>query len=64
VNLQERVTLPTTLLLIISITLLFNTRSQVAWLLSVTILISLIFYSFSKSDSSIFRIYSFTFSTS
>ena len=43
VNLQEKVTLPTALLLTISIILLFNTRSQVAWLLSVTILISLIF---------------------
>ena len=43
VNLQEKVTFPTALLLIISITLLFNTRSQVAWLLLVTILISLIF---------------------
>ena len=43
VNLQEKVTFPTALLLIISITLLFNTRSQVAWLLLVAILISLIF---------------------
>jgi hypothetical protein len=43
VNVQEKITLPSALLLIISITLLFNTRSQVAWLLSVTILISLIF---------------------
>jgi hypothetical protein len=43
VSVQEKITLPSALLLIISITLLFNTRSQVAWLLSVTILISLIF---------------------
>jgi hypothetical protein len=43
VNLQEKVMVPTALLLIISIILLFNTRFQVAWLLSVTILISLIF---------------------
>ena len=43
VNLQEKVTLPIALLLTISITLLFNTRPQVAWLLTVTILISFIF---------------------
>jgi hypothetical protein len=42
-NLKEKVIVPTALLLIISIILLFNTRFQVAWLLSVTILISLIF---------------------
>ena len=43
VNLQEKVTLPTALLLTISITLLFNTRPQVAWVLTVTILFFLIF---------------------
>ena len=43
VNLQEKVTLPIALLLTVSITLLFNTRPQVAWLLIFTILISLIF---------------------
>jgi len=43
VNLQEKVTLPIALLLTISITLLFNTRPQVGWVLMVTILVSLIF---------------------
>ena len=43
VNLQEKVTLPIALLLTISITLLFNTRPQVGWLLMVTILVSPIF---------------------
>lgn len=43
VNLQEKVTLPIALLLTISITLLFNTRPQVAWVLIVTILFFLIF---------------------
>ena len=43
VNLQEKVTLPIALLLTISITLLFNTRPQVAWVLTVTILFFLIF---------------------
>lgn len=42
-NLQEKVTLPIALLLTISITLLFNTRPQVAWVLTVTILFFLIF---------------------
>ena len=43
VNQQEKVTLPIALLLTISIILLFNTRPQVAWLLSLTILFFLIF---------------------
>ena len=43
VNLQEKVTAPIALLLTISITLLFNTRPQVAWVLTVTILLFLIF---------------------
>ena len=43
VNLQEKVTLPIALLLTISITLLFNTRPQVGWVLMVSILVSLIF---------------------
>lgn len=43
VNLQEKITLPIALLLTISITLLFNTRPQVAWVLTVTILFFLIF---------------------
>jgi hypothetical protein len=43
VNLQEKVTLPIALLLTISITLLFNSRPQVAWVLTVTILFFLIF---------------------
>jgi hypothetical protein len=43
VNLQEKVTVPIALLLTISVTLLFNTRPQVAWVLTVTILIFLIF---------------------
>ena len=43
VNLQEKVTAPIALLLTISITLLFNTRPQVAWVLTVTILFFLIF---------------------
>ena len=42
-NLQEKVTLPIAVLLTTSITLLFNTRPQVAWVLVVTILVSLIF---------------------
>ena len=43
VNQQEKVTLPIALLLTISIILLFNTRPQVAWLLSLAILFFLIF---------------------
>jgi hypothetical protein len=43
VNLKEKVTLPIALLLTISIVLLFNTRPQVAWVLTVTILFFLIF---------------------
>ena len=43
VNQQEKVTLPIALLLTVSIILLFNTRPQVAWLLSLTILFFLIF---------------------
>ena len=43
VNLREKVTLPIALFLIISIILLFNTRPQVAWVLTVTIFIFLVF---------------------
>ena len=43
VNLQEKVTVPSALLLTISIILLFNTRPQVAWVLTVTIFIFLVF---------------------
>jgi hypothetical protein len=43
VNLHEKVSLPIALLLIISITLLFNTRPQVAWVLTITILFFLLF---------------------
>ncbi len=43
VNLQEKVTVPSACLLTISIILLFNTRPQVAWVLTVTIFIFLVF---------------------
>ena len=43
VNLQEKVTVPSAFLLTISIILLFNTRPQVAWVLTVTIFIFLVF---------------------
>ena len=43
VNLQEKVTVTSAFLLTISIVLLFNTRPQVAWVLTVTIFIFLVF---------------------
>jgi hypothetical protein len=43
INLKEKLTLPVALLLTISITLLFNTRPQVGWVLMVAILVSLSF---------------------